>query len=92
MKSPKWRPLVVAAQDNLYVISPEFSFKSIDFEMYSPIRNSWKTLKPKPSGACTVLFLRSCLVLEDTDYFTTYPMEHGPHDDIVLSYHLINGV
>ncbi|KAL8112256.1 hypothetical protein AgCh_019814 [Apium graveolens] len=92
MKSPKWRPLVFVAHHNLYVISPEFSFNSIDFEMYSPIRNSWKTLKPKPSGGGTIGFLRSCLVLEDTVYFTTYPMEKGAHDDSVLSYHLINGV
>lgn len=82
MQGPKRSPLVFVVNENLFVISRDYSCKSHEFEMYSPTNSSWKDLNPKPKGHGS---LKSHVVLDNIAYFATT-------DETVLSYNLSDGI
>lgn len=90
MNSPKYKPIVFVAKDNLYVISHfhhNFSLpENYRFEMYSPSTNLWTVLGYRPNGAYGPF--KSHVVLDDTVYFATYALDEGDHDESVFSYNL----
>ncbi|KAL6559337.1 hypothetical protein OROGR_004454 [Orobanche gracilis] len=86
MNSPKYKPIVFVAKDNLYVISICDHGSSHDFEMYSPSTNSWTVLIYRPNGPYGPF--KSHFVVDDTVFFATKALDAGDHDESVLFYNL----
>ncbi|KAL1821952.1 hypothetical protein ACET3Z_016821 [Daucus carota] len=91
MNSHKHEPIVFVAKGNLYAIS-RINHIDSPFEMFSPSKNSWTILNPRPRGPYGPF--KSHVLLGDNLYFATSPLDPDffDHDESIFSYNLTHNL